>query len=181
MDWTKDISIHQIPSEHMQLIASTCGIDDAVSLMVHLPGLEIYVPAAGKKYLDHKFIKENFNGSNAGSLAVKLGIDRDKVIQLAKSEVATEIMTNFYMRTIKDLCGESVAIRLMQNFPRQKFYVPRNGFDIVRRKYIEDNFNGTNVPDLALLCSVTERHVRDVISEMYASTAQTDLFSNCSF
>lgn len=175
MDWTKDISIHQLPSEHMRLIADKCGIDDAVSLMVHMPGIEIYVPAAGKKRMDHQFIKNNFNGSNAGSLAVKMGVDREKVLQIAKSNIETEIMTNFYMRTVQDLCGEPVAIRLMTNFPKYKFYIPCNGFSIVCRRYIEDNFTGSNVTDLALQCNVTERHVREVISDMYAATAQLSL------
>lgn len=178
MDWTKDIGMHQLPSKHMQRIAAKCGIGDAVSLMIHTPGIEIYIPVAGKKRLNHQFVKDNYNGSNAGSLAAKLGLDRKKIIQLSKSDVTSELMTNFYMRTVADKCGDVVAIRLMQNFPGEKFYIPKDGFCIARRKYIETHFDGTNVTDLALSCKVTERHVREVVADMYASTAQTDLFAN---
>lgn len=176
-DWIKNISIDTIPSEQMQMIAEHCGIADAVSLMQHLPGIEIYVPAAGKKRIEQQYIHENYNGTNASTIAVKLGLDREKVKHLAKLELNTQVLSNYYMRLVAERCGEPVAIRLMQNFARYKFYVPRDGFSIVRRKFIEQSFNGSNVSELALTCKVTERHVRKVISDMYNATAQTSLFS----
>jgi hypothetical protein len=107
LDWITDIGIHQIPSEHMQLIADKCGIQDAISLMTHLPGIELYVPAAGKKRLEHQFIKANFTGSNAAALAVKLGVDRDKVIQLTKCDLNNDILSNYYMRTVADILTDN--------------------------------------------------------------------------
>jgi Mor family transcriptional regulator len=181
MDWTKEISILQIPSSHMQMIASTCGIEDAVSLMSKLPGIQIYVPMAGRKRLNQKYVKENFDGFNASLLAIKLKITREKVISFSKTELNEELTSNFYMRTVKDHCGEPVAIRLMTHFPTYRFYIPQNGFSLVRRKYIEEHFTGFNTTELALKCHVSERHVQAIIADMYAKSAQTDLFSDLKF
>jgi len=168
-----DITASDLPSEQMQLIADRCGISDALSLMDQLPGLEIYVPAAGKKALDLQYIKDHHTGYNSASIAIHLGIDRRKVEKLSRQATSARcFLTNDHMRLVSELCGPEVASRLVQHFPRYRFYIPTDGFSIVRRRYIERTFNGRNVQDLALKCQVTERYVRNVISDMYTSRSQ---------
>jgi len=175
------ISISDIPSEHMQLVAERCGIADAISLMEKCPGLEIYVPISGQKNAQNKFIKENFNGTNASSLAVSLGIDRAKVIYLSKKnekDISDEIPTSI-MKIVARECGKSIAIRLMEHLPKHTLYVPKDGFIIAKKSYIMRKFDGSNVAELALKCKMTERFVRKVIADMYSSRYQQrlELFS----
>lgn len=174
-----DLNIEDIPSEHMQMVADRCGVSDAISLMTHVPGLELYIPASGKKAIDKNYIRSTFNGSNTASIAVKLGIDNNKikkiVKKLSKNDLSDNIFTNEAMMIVARECGEDVAIRLMKQFSICTLYVPINGFSVSIRKYIQRNFTGFNTATLALKCNVSERHVRQVISDMYASKAQYSL------
>jgi Mor family transcriptional regulator len=173
-----DFNINDISSEHMQMVADRCGVSDAVSLMLHVPGLELYIPLAGKKSLNINYIKLNFNGHNTSSIAVKLGIDNKTVKKLARrfsAQTIEPIYKNKSMLIVAKMCGETTAIHLMQEFPLHTFYVPKNGFEGSIRKYIERNFDGKNHPELALKCNVTERHVRQVVADMYNSKAQLSL------
>jgi Mor family transcriptional regulator len=43
-EWIGAITIEDISSEHIRAIAESCGINDAISLMQNVPGIEIYVP-----------------------------------------------------------------------------------------------------------------------------------------
>ena len=167
-----DIVVDDLPSEQMQLIAEHCGVSDALTLMDKLPGLELYIPAAGKKILDHQYIIEHYTGFNSATIAVHLGIERRKVERLAKRTLDASAFSNDHMRLVAETCGEDVTTRLIQHFSRYRFYIPSDGFSIIRRRYIERTFDGTNTQSLALQCQVSERYVRSVVSDMYAAKSQ---------
>jgi Mor family transcriptional regulator len=172
-----EIDVDDIPSEQMQLIASYCGIDDALALMDKMPGLELYIPASAKKGFDRKYVKKHYAGFNAATVAGRLGLNREDVVRISKQPAPMNDKTlNSHLRLVSERCGDETAQRLAQNFPGHKFYIPINGLSIVYRKYIERSFNGTNTQELALRCKVSERYVRKVISEMYAVSAQLSLF-----
>lgn len=174
-----DLKIEDIPSEHMQMVADRCGMSDAICLMSNVPGLELYIPVSGKKAIAYNYIKSNVTDSNISSIAGHLGLTRDKVKKITKKisvdSSECNVLTTESMLIIAEKCGEEIAIRLMQEFPLCTLYVPKNGFSIAIRKYIERNHNGFNTAILALKCGVTERYVRQVISEQWASKAQLSL------
>jgi Mor family transcriptional regulator len=174
-----DLLSSDIPSDHMRMVADQCGISIAISLMQKVPGLELYIPASGKKAIDRNYIRTNWTGSNSASIAVHLGIDNEKVKKIAKnfslSRFEEPVCTTEHMLIVSSRCGEEVACELMKNFPNRTLYIPKNGFSISIRKYIERNFSGYNVANLAIRCGVTERYVRKVISEYYSSQAQCSL------
>jgi len=180
LDFT-DMTIDDIQSEHMQLVAEKCGISDAISLMSHVPGLELYIPLSGRKTIIKRYIKLNYNGSNASSLAVKLGVDQKYVLKIVKKLDRISIDSNFLqsesMIIVAKECGEQIALRLMQELPMSKLYVPKSGFILSIRKYIERNYNGFNSQTLALKCNVTERFVRKVAYDKDHANAQLSLFS----
>ncbi|MCL2219302.1 MAG: hypothetical protein FWC23_05235 [Chitinispirillia bacterium] len=171
------ISATDIQSEQMQEVALHCGLDVALALMSKMPGLEIYIPASAKKADDWQYVKDNYNGYNAATVAGRLGLNREDVIHLSKQPAPTAgRSSNEHLDRVAELCGPETAQCLAHNFPGCRFYIPRNGLSIAIRKHIERSFNGTNTQELALACGVSERHVRQVISEKYQSTAQLSLF-----
>jgi len=177
------LTIDDLTSEHMHLIADRCGVNAAVSLMQHMPGIELYIPAAGKKIMELQYIRSNYNGHNTASIAIHLGITRKKVELLSKSKIeySKPIFSNKHIFTIAQRCGHEIAKKLLEAFPRQRFYIPCDGFSHVRRSFIIKNFNGSNVIELALQCGVSERYVRSIIADMYASKAQLSLFDTATF
>jgi len=173
-----DINIDDIQSEHMQLIASYCGLSDALALMERMPGLELYIPASAKRWFDWDYIKENYTGFNAATVAGKLGLNREDVIAISKQPAPMgDGLSNEHIRLVADKCGLDIAKRLARNFPGYKFYIPLNGLSIAVKRYIERSFNGTNTQELALQCGITERYVRKIISEKHNAATQLSLFS----
>jgi Mor family transcriptional regulator len=43
-EWLNELTIDDIKSEHLRAIAESCGLKDAISLLLNVPGIEIYVP-----------------------------------------------------------------------------------------------------------------------------------------
>jgi len=174
-----DLKIEDIPSEQMQSVAYRCGMSDAISLMSNVPGLELYIPISGKKAIAYNYIKLNANDSNISTVAGHLGITREKVKLISKkialSTDEKNILTTESMLIIAEKCGEDIAIRLLQHFHNSTLYVPKNGFSIAIRKYIERNHNGFNTATLALKCGVTERYVRQIIADLWAPKIQQSL------
>jgi len=174
-----EISVDDIQSESMQMVAEQCGLPDALTLMDKMPGLELYIPASAKKVLDWEYVHENYNGYNAATIAGHLGMNREDVIKLSKSPAPmNDTLSNSHLRLVADKCGAEIAHRLAINFPGYRIYIPFNSLLMARKRYIERTFNGSNTQELALACHVTERFVRKVIAEMYESTAQLSLFDN---
>ena len=174
-----EISVADIESEQMQMVAEQCGLPDVVALMDRVPGLELYIPASAKKGLDWEYVHDNYTGYNAVTLAGHLGLNREDVIRLSSSPAPmNDTLSNSHLRLVAARCGAEVAQRLAQNFPGYRIYIPINGLSMARKRYIERTFNGNNIQDLALACHVTERYVRKIIADMYESTAQLSLFGD---
>jgi len=174
-----EISVADIQSEHMQMVAEQCGLPDAVALMDKVPGLELYIPASAKKVLDWEYVHDNYDGYNAATIAGHLAMNREDIIKLSKSPAPIrDNLSNSHLRIVADRCGADIAQRLSINFPGYRIYIPFNGLSTAYKRYIERTFNGSNTQELALACHVTERFVRKVIAEMYESTAQLSLFDN---
>jgi Mor family transcriptional regulator len=172
-----DISAADIESEQMQMVAEHCGLPDAVTLMDRVPGLELYIPASAKKGFDWEYVRDNYTGYNAATLAGRLGLNREDVVRLSSAPAPmSDSLSNSHLRIVAARCGIEIAKRLAQNFPGYRIYIPINGLLMARKRYIERTFNGSNTQELALACHVTERFVRKVISEMYKPTAQLSLF-----
>jgi Mor family transcriptional regulator len=174
-----EISVADIESEQMQMVAEQCGLPDAVALMDKVPGLELYIPASAKKGFDWEYVHDNYTGYNAATLAGHLSLNREDVVKLSETPAPMNgNLSNSHLRLIAARCGVEIAKRLAQNFPGYRIYIPINGLSMARKRYIERSFNGTNIQDLALACHVTERYVRKIIADMYESTAQLSLFDN---
>jgi hypothetical protein len=177
------LSIDDVP-EQIRCVAERCSIMAAVRLTVECPGIDIYVPAAGKKTLDRLYIQQNYTGSNAGSIAVRLGYTRSKIAQYAKLVEANPIpenweMPNLHMRLVAERCGRDVAIALMQHFQAVTIYIPFDGVYRIKKAYVARFFDGSNAVELAADLGVTERFVRKAVADSYASNVvqlKMDLF-----
>lgn len=183
MEWYKHVKVELIPSEKIREIAVRCGLRDAISLMVNVPGLRLYIPEYDKVKLQHIYIKDNFNGKNLLSIAVHLGLTTGRVKYMLKNNnrYSKELFSNKYMKLVQEKCGEEVAIRLIKYFYGQYVYIPFDGFSDVRRHLILREFDGKNSALLALKYCVTERHINRIIEEYYKSKSnvvQLDLFKN---
>lgn len=75
-----------------------------------------------------------------------------------------EDLPNEDMRAIANICGIEVVLKLMEHMPGLIVNVPKNGMKKVKERYIVDNYNGHNVKELALICSVSLRHVYNVLN-----------------
>jgi hypothetical protein len=126
------VDIYDIQSAQMQTIAEHCGMDDALAIMAHLPGLELYIPAFAKKVFDWEYVKENYTGYNAATIAGHLGLDRADVIRLSKQPAPPRDETgNGHLRLVAEKCGLETARRLAQKFPGEKFYINFNLFPVI--------------------------------------------------
>ncbi len=172
--WIMDLSIEDIPSNQMRAIANCCGITDAISLMLNLPGIEVYIPSLCKKRMDLQYIKNNFTGKNISAIAVHLGKDRSEIQKMVKKPIKAiagkEILFNKEMDMVVSKCGREIAVRLIQNYKKllsNRFYIPKNGFRIAKERCIQRNFSGSNIKELALQYEVSDRFIYKVISNMY--------------
>jgi Mor family transcriptional regulator len=142
-EWVNELTIEDIQSEHMRAVAESCGIKDAISLMLNIPGIEIYVP------------------------------------KITTAVTEKEIATNACMRMVAERCGYGVAARLIMRRSElisPVIYIPKNGFSIIRKKFILKRFTGSNAMELALQCGVSDRYIQSIVADMYASRSQLSLF-----
>ncbi len=183
---SKELSIDDLPLS-VRDVAARCSVLDAVTLMHNLPGLHLFIPVSTGKQIVRKIIKNELdfeNHSNASSLATRLGIDRSKLLSLAKKIKKDDLCTqdiqmpNEYMREVEDRCGRDLALRLLTKMPAPcKVYIPTGGAFLIKRKYIERAFNGSNTIALSAQLHVSEYWVRGIIRQMYSEKhEQLDLF-----
>jgi Mor family transcriptional regulator len=111
---------------------------------------------------------------------VSVDLPRSKIEELIKNGIPDinkdEILCNKIMKIVSQRCGYMVAERLIVNFPGERILIPKNSFMDFKKKYIEKNFNGTNIIELALLLEVSEIFVRKTIAEMYYKKQMVSLF-----
>ena len=176
-----DLSEDNLP-ESFRFVAAECGMHAAVSLIVNLPGIPLDIPKAGLTSIRKLYIQEHFNGFNALSLAVRLGIDAREVKRLAKivekHPISTDLqMPNEHTKKIDELCGRDVAIIVIERFPNKRIYVPTGGLFMLKKRYVEKFFKGNNSLDLAIKLRVSQQFVRKVISDYHDSrVVPMDLF-----
>ena len=79
------LNINEYP-EQFSYIAEKIGHSEACSLLWYLPSFEIRrIPSGQSKIMKLMVIKDEYNGKNAASLAVKLNIKYKKVTQIVKT------------------------------------------------------------------------------------------------
>ena len=164
-------------------IAARCSIEDAVKVTLYLPGLQLYIPKAGSKLLVRAQIAEEFDfehESNASSLAMRLRLDRSRVLALAKDirkhgKPSIEAIKdcNEYIRLVEARCGRDVAVRMLGRLSTPcRIYVPRAARYALLRRYVEIVFDGTNTVALAAQLGVGEYWIRKVIRQKYEARVQ---------
>ena len=171
-NWLSTITVDEIPSKCLRDIAHANGIDDAISLMQHLPGMDIYIPVVPARYMVRQMVANQCIDSKPLSLATTSGLSVKEVNNIIKHKerwCAVELFSSESMRLIHSRCGDGVARRLLMRFTNSSFYIPTDGFKIARRRYIAEHYTVSNGSELALDLGVSERHIRDVVSDMYAS------------
>jgi Mor family transcriptional regulator len=180
MSWMDEITINDIASERLRSFAETYGLSDAILLITRMPGIDIYIPSQSKKMLELQYIKETFNGRNLSAIAVHLNKDRSFVEQRIKTGIDNigkkEILCTSILQIISDRCGYSLAVKLITMFPGDRLQVPKNPFGDFKKRYIEKNFTGSNIVELALYLEMSEVFVRETVSNMYCRSQQISLF-----
>ena len=183
-DCRVDLDPQTLP-DSMREVADACSIGDAINLMCHLPGLHLVVPASGKRSIVRYEIAQNYTGQNSSALAVRLKVDRSRVVAIAKEIEKKQLkpiveMPNTHMRMVDEKCGREVALRLMMAFPDRRIYVPRKGLNELKRCLIRQLWDGTNAIQLAVDLEVSEVWVRKIVRSMYERTSheQLDLFGS---
>jgi Mor family transcriptional regulator len=76
LDWLKDIKLEDMPNSDMQMIAETCGVEAAVTLMREFAGTQLTVPTFWHKRVIMRKIVEEFDGANVEKLAVRFGVSK---------------------------------------------------------------------------------------------------------
>jgi Mor family transcriptional regulator len=176
-DIAEEITPDELPGR-MQEVAKRLCIRDALLLMQGVPGLEIYIPSSIKIDAIKKYIIENYTGFNALSIAVKFGIDSSKVKEIARQKPAISTSYNsVQLQLVSERCGADLAQRLSWEFAGERVLIPTDK-SFLQRKYIKMFFNGSNIPEITLQISGSDRFVRKVVKEMYdeGRSLQTNLF-----
>lgn len=164
-------------------IASRCCIEDAVRVTLFLPGLQLYIPKAGSKLLAKAQIADEFDfehQTNASSLAMRLRLDRARVLSFAKEirkhgkpSIDAIKDTNEYVRLVEARCGRDVAVRMLARLSTPcRIYVPRTARYELLRRYVEIAFDGGNTVTLAAQLGVGECWIRKVIRQKYQARVQ---------
>jgi Mor family transcriptional regulator len=75
LDWKKELKIEDLP-EVYRMIAEAIGVENTVKLSELLGGTPYYFPKIDKLLMMKRdeLIREQFNGSNHKSLALKFGV-----------------------------------------------------------------------------------------------------------
>lgn len=81
------------------------------------------------------------------------------------SRLTIDDMPNTDMELVAHSCGIEVAARLLAELPGLSISVPKTGLRKVINRYIAEEYDGNNVKELALECSVSIRHVYNIINK----------------
>jgi len=177
------LEIDEFP-ENFDVIAEKIGIDEACSLLWYMAPFEIRsIPNKQSKLMKYQIIKDEFDGGNALSLAVKLNMDAKKVKKIAAlfkdSDIHIDVRCNDDMGLIGEMCGDIVSYKLLKFFPGQSINKKKKGFNLMIKKLIVKGFNGGNHTELSIKYRVCVSHVYRVLREenrVHIKTEQTNLF-----
>lgn len=105
MDWLNDITIEDMPTPDMEMVANVCGLETAVLLMRHFAGAQINIPKLWYLPLIERKIVEEFNGVNIKRLAKKYGVSTRHVYRVLtkNSRVARRGLFAMGMTTVDPL------------------------------------------------------------------------------
>jgi Mor family transcriptional regulator len=88
-DFFGGLSIEDMPTEDLKLVARACGPDVAAKLLKELPGVTLYIPRSGITQVKKNYIRKNFNGSNAKKLAIETGYSEMHLYAIVRGEQGT--------------------------------------------------------------------------------------------
>ncbi len=89
MDWLKDITIEDMPTPDMEMIAHICGLEATVLLLMSCAGAKLKVPKFWYKAVVDRKIVQEFDGRNVSQLQKRYGVSRAyvyKVLQEKRSD-----------------------------------------------------------------------------------------------
>lgn len=135
-----------------RVVAERVGDAAANSLLWHLPAFQIrHIPIKPSRLLQKKIIKEQYDGYNTATLAVRFGIPYHKIKEIFESDINIDfnLLDNIYMACVAEKCGMPVATKLLESFPGCAIHIPRSGKSKMTRKLIESEFTGDNQVILA--------------------------------
>ena len=75
-----NMTIDDMPSEDMKMIAESCGVEVALSVMRNLPGARFFVPVNWQKIIAERYIAAHADKS-VKALAIETGLSDAKVLQ----------------------------------------------------------------------------------------------------
>lgn len=80
-----EIKIEDLPNKDMRLVAESCGVEVALSLLKHMSGVSLYIPKKDIKAALDRYIRDNYTGKNAKELALRFGKSERYIYQVVKS------------------------------------------------------------------------------------------------
>lgn len=92
-----NMTIDDMPSEDMKMIAESCGVKIALSIMRNLPGARFFVPVNWQKIIAERYVADNASKS-VKVLAVETGLSDAKInktLNKKTSEIGTKQTTVF--------------------------------------------------------------------------------------
>ncbi|OGI25437.1 MAG: hypothetical protein A2287_03430 [Candidatus Melainabacteria bacterium RIFOXYA12_FULL_32_12] len=73
--WEKSLTIEDLPSEDLKIVADLYGVEFALKLMNDLPGVIINVPSNALKKIRNRYICRNYDGSKKSRMTLALECD----------------------------------------------------------------------------------------------------------
>ena len=86
MDWLKDITIDDMPTPDMEMVAHVCGLETAVLLMRSFAGAQLNIPKLWFKAVIERKIVEEFDGDNINRLTTRYGVSRAYVYKVLQEK-----------------------------------------------------------------------------------------------
>lgn len=82
--WLLDLKPNDMPNNDLKLVAENCGVETAIKLLEHMPGISIYIPKPERTDLVKKYIIKNFDGSTecAKRIALELGLSVNHIYNI---------------------------------------------------------------------------------------------------
>ncbi len=86
MDWLKDITIDDMPTPDMEMVAHVCGLETAILLMRSFAGAQLNIPKLWFKAVIERKIVEEFDGDNINRLTTRYGVSRAYVYKVLQEK-----------------------------------------------------------------------------------------------
>ncbi|MBR6421965.1 hypothetical protein IKS86_04575 [bacterium] len=100
----ENITIDDMPSEDMKVIAESCGVETALNIMRNLPGARFFVPVNWQKIIAEKYIAQNADKS-VKALALDTGFSDWMVLKVLNKKTS-EIGVKTGQTTVFDYIKE---------------------------------------------------------------------------